>query len=199
MSTYLLCWFAGNYVSIERLTPRNRIPVRLFAPPPLETLQLEGRFALDIAVRSVEYFEVGKLAPLSRSSILLRRGLNEAHEGGDESGSPPVCLLVLLHLACHHRGPELLMHAPRHGSLPCACTQEMFCLPFPLPKLDLIAIPDFALGGMENWGLITFKMSRLLCGQAAAPAQLQASCLTVSHEVVRAHSPLSDMHGVCSA
>ncbi|XP_061874076.1 leucyl-cystinyl aminopeptidase isoform X3 [Colius striatus] len=40
--------------------------------------------------------------------------------------------------------------------------QNYFLIKYPLGKLDLIAIPDFQSGAMENWGLITFRETALL-------------------------------------
>jgi aminopeptidase N len=40
--------------------------------------------------------------------------------------------------------------------------EELFGTPYPLPKLDLIAVPDFAFGAMENWGAMTFRENLLL-------------------------------------
>ncbi|XP_077418444.1 endoplasmic reticulum aminopeptidase 2 [Vanacampus margaritifer] len=40
--------------------------------------------------------------------------------------------------------------------------EEYFNIHYPLPKYDLIAIPDFQMGAMENWGLTTYKESSLL-------------------------------------
>lgn len=35
--------------------------------------------------------------------------------------------------------------------------EDYFNVKYPLPKQDLLAIPDFKIGAMENWGIITFR------------------------------------------
>ena len=40
--------------------------------------------------------------------------------------------------------------------------EEYFDISYPLNTLDMIAIPDFASGAMENWGAITFREACLL-------------------------------------
>ncbi|CAB4005515.1 glutamyl aminopeptidase-like [Paramuricea clavata] len=40
--------------------------------------------------------------------------------------------------------------------------EEYFNISYPLPKADMIAVPDFAAGAMENWGLIIYRETAML-------------------------------------
>mmetsp|Transcript_25260 Transcript_25260/g.58860 ORF Transcript_25260/g.58860 Transcript_25260/m.58860 type:complete len:892 (-) Transcript_25260:139-2814(-) len=59
-----------------------------------------------------------------------------------------------------------------------------FGLPYPLPKLDMIAIPEFAMGAMENWGLVTYREADLLIDEkTASNQQRQRVAIVVCHEL----------------
>lgn len=60
-----------------------------------------------------------------------------------------------------------------------------FALPYDLPKMDLVAVPDFAAGAMENWGVIFFRDSALLVDpKLTSPRAKRAVAETVTHEIV---------------
>ncbi|MBI3803988.1 MAG: ERAP1-like C-terminal domain-containing protein [Nitrospirae bacterium] len=62
---------------------------------------------------------------------------------------------------------------------------DYFDLPYPYPKLDLVSVPDFAMGAMENWGAIFFRDSRLLLDETLASTGTQRGVANViTHEIV---------------
>ncbi|XP_004456002.2 endoplasmic reticulum aminopeptidase 1 [Dasypus novemcinctus] len=62
--------------------------------------------------------------------------------------------------------------------------EDYFSIPYPLPKQDLAAIPDFQSGAMENWGLTTYRESSLLfdAEKSSASSKLGITMI-VSHEL----------------
>ena len=61
---------------------------------------------------------------------------------------------------------------------------EYFGTPYPLPKCDHVALPDFSSGAMENWGLITYREVALLADPATTGVSSKRYIATVvAHEL----------------
>ncbi|XP_044518614.1 endoplasmic reticulum aminopeptidase 1 [Gracilinanus agilis] len=62
--------------------------------------------------------------------------------------------------------------------------EDYFRIPYPLPKQDLAAIPDFQSGAMENWGLTTYRESGLLYDtkKSSASSKLWITMI-IAHEL----------------
>ncbi len=98
--------------------------------------------------------------------------------------------------------PLRIVHPPGKGHLtPFALAvgshalrffTEYFGLAYPADKLDLVAIPDFAFGAMENLGCVTFRESVLLVDpDQAARVELERVADVVCHEI--AHMWFGDL------
>jgi alanyl aminopeptidase len=73
-----------------------------------------------------------------------------------------------------------------------AALERWFGRKYPFEKLDLIAVPEFAYGAMENPGLITYRDDRLLLDPATATASQRRACAsTNAHEL--AHMWFGDL------
>ncbi|XP_037030240.1 glutamyl aminopeptidase isoform X2 [Bradysia coprophila] len=61
---------------------------------------------------------------------------------------------------------------------------EYFNVDYPLPKLDMAAIPDFVSGAMEHWGLVTFRETALLYESGiSSTANKQRVATVIAHEL----------------
>ncbi len=62
--------------------------------------------------------------------------------------------------------------------------ENYYGIDYPLKKMDLIAVPDFAFGAMENWGAITFRENLLLHFADTTSAEgVERICEVIAHEI----------------
>ncbi len=114
MSTYLLAFIVGEFDFVEERT-REGVLVRVYTPLGKKE---QGRFALEVASRTLSFFD------------------------------------------------------------------DYFGIPYPLPKMDLIAIADFAAGAMENWGAVTYRETAILVDpEQSSEATRQRVAVVIAHEL----------------
>ncbi|MGC8661570.1 MAG: M1 family metallopeptidase [Nitrososphaeria archaeon] len=69
--------------------------------------------------------------------------------------------------------------------------EQYFGIKFALPKMHLIAVPEFAMGAMENWGAITFRETALLADESSAEQTRRNVAVVIAHEL--AHQWFGDL------
>jgi puromycin-sensitive aminopeptidase len=123
--------------------------------------------------------------PMSTYLVAFIVGPLEATEPVDVDGVP---LRVVHPPGKAHLAP----YALEVGAHTLRFFTDYFGIPYPADKLDLVAIPDFAFGAMENLGCVTFRESVLLVDPAqAARVELERVADVICHEI--AHMWFGDL------
>jgi puromycin-sensitive aminopeptidase len=109
----------------------------------------------------------------------------EATEPIDVDGTP----LRIVHVPGKGHLTEFALEI---GAFALRWYQTYYGIPYPSDKVDMLALPDFAAGAMENLGCITYRESLLLADpKTATQYELQNLADVVAHEV--AHMWFGDL------
>lgn len=86
--------------------------------------------------------------------------------------------------ACTARDKSHLQYSVEEGIKILEFFTDYFQTPYPLEKLDMVALPDFDAGAMENWGLITYREIVLLADpKNRSISTEQYVSLVIAHEI----------------
>jgi alanyl aminopeptidase len=94
-------------------------------------------------------------------------------------------------LSVRGKGP-LLAEALANVAPTLHALEDYFGIAYPYDKLDIVAVPDFGAGAMENAGLVTFRDSLLLIDpRESGEDQRRSSAFVLAHEL--AHQWVGDL------
>jgi puromycin-sensitive aminopeptidase len=112
--------------------------------------------------------------------------------GPFEETAPTMVLGTPLRVVVPKGKINLAQYALEAGTFALKFFSDYFDIAYPGAKLDLVAVPDFAFGAMENLGCVTFRESALLIDPASASlAERERVADIVSHEI--AHMWFGDL------
>src|ERR1700722_68079 len=158
--------------------------VTLIVEPDLDAISNSPVVAID----QVGHKQRIRFAPTMKMSTYLVAfvvGKLEMTETVDVDGVP-------LRVVCTPGKLPLAEFALEVGAFALRYFTEYFNIPYPGDKVDLVAIPDFAAGAMENLGCITFRDTALLIDKdEAARAELERVADVITHEL--AHMWFGDL------
>jgi tricorn protease interacting factor F2/3 len=90
---------------------------------------------------------------------------------------------VAVRVACPPGRKDAGAWAARSAGRILRAYEGYYGIPYPLPKLDLIAVTEHAFGAMENWGAISFQETRLLVDGGSASFTTRDVFETSAHEI----------------
>ncbi|ERN06883.1 hypothetical protein AMTR_s00005p00250950 [Amborella trichopoda] len=162
------CWDEPAVKATFKVT--LEVPSELIALSNMPVLQEKHDGPLKIV-----YFEESPI--MSTYLVAVVVGLFDYMEGKTLNGT---CVRVYCQVGKTDQGKFALDVAVKALDL----YKKYFAEPYPLPKLDMIAIPDFAAGAMENYGLVTYRETALLYDERnSAAANKQRVAIVVAHEL----------------
>ncbi len=162
------CWDEPVFRAVYELTvvvPEKHLAV--------SNMPIEGERKLGNGSKEVRFRPT---PPMASYLVVLVSGELEELKGEAEG----VKLRVITTEGKHEQGRYALDTAKKV----LAYYDRYFGIKYPLPKLDLIAVPGGFDGAMENWGGITFEESMLLFDAKTSSQQTRQDIfVTVSHEM----------------
>ncbi len=128
-------------------------------------------------------FSFKTTAPLPTYLVAFAVGHFDVVEG--QRANPPIRFITT-----HGRGAyaKTALH-DAEGIVPLLA--KYFGIAYPYDKLDLVAVPDFGAGGMENAGIITFRDDAVLLDDSASLRQKRGLVGLMTHEL--AHQWFGDL------